>query len=773
SFGGASAVALGDADDPVLRAPPVDTAPGPEYADDTRIFQGIPGIERAENGRLWALWYAGGPDEPGEGPGNYVVLVTSGDDGRTWSAPKLVVDPPGPVRAYDPCLWHDPQGRLWLFWAQSYQWWDGRSGVWAIVTENSDQESPRWSPPRRLCDGIMMNKPTVLSSGEWLLPTAVWERKANANIPPALRHDLGERSGANVMVSTDQGATWTYRGQALVPNRVFDEHMIVERGDGSLRMLVRAAYGIGESFSPDRGATWSPGRRSEISHVNARFFIRRLSSGKLLLVTHNPPDTKTRSHLTARLSGDDGKTWQGGLMIDERPGVSYPDGVQSPDGAIYLIYDYQRTGDKQILMATFTEADVLAGEWSSTVARQRVVVNQATGVRGSKKVIDLALKPPVVNTSPGAEYSDEARDVNMVLGMDRTPGGRIWAGWISGGDSELGYFVAATSDDNGESWSRPRLVIDPADAPTGLPRRSLVGNFWTDPNGRLWLFFDQSMGFFDGRAGAWAITCDNPDADRPTWSPPRRIWHGATLNKPIVLDGGDWLMPISLWSRGMIRASTEKRRETFDPKSIPRDFKDRFRDLDDDRMAHVFASADGGQTWTRRGGVTFPRFNFDEHILVEVRDGRLWMLARTLDGIFESYSADQGRTWTPPRLRFPHIPARFFLRRLTSGRLLVVKHGRIDQRTPSRSHLTAFLSDDDGKTWQGGLMLDERTGVSYPDGFQAPDGMIYILYDRNRYTDAEILLARFREQDVLESQWSSPGSRQRMLVNQAKGERRQ
>src|SRR5439155_22120131 len=39
--------------------------------------------------------------------------------------------------------------------------------------------------------------------------------------------------------------------------------------------------------------------------------------------------------------------------------------------------------------------------------------------------------------------------------------------------------------------------------------------------------------------------------------------------------------------------------------------------------------------------------------------------------------------------------------------------------------------------------------VSYPDGIQAPDGTIHILYDWNRHTDAEILLAKFREEDVL------------------------
>jgi len=98
--------------DPALAPPPVLAPPGRKYADDTRRWQGIPGIERAANGRLWAVWYSGGDNE---GPENYVVLVTSDDDGKTWSGPRLVVDPPGNVRAFDPCLWHDPGGRLWLF----------------------------------------------------------------------------------------------------------------------------------------------------------------------------------------------------------------------------------------------------------------------------------------------------------------------------------------------------------------------------------------------------------------------------------------------------------------------------------------------------------------------------------------------------------------------------------------------------------------------------------------------------------------------------------
>ena len=62
-------------------------------------------------------------------------------------------------------------------------------------------------------------------------------------------------------------------------------------------------------------------------------------------------------------------------------------------------------------------------------------------------------------------------------------------------------------------------------------------------------------------------------------------------------------------------------------------------------------------------------------------------------------------------------------------------------------------------------MLDERTGISYPDGFQAPDGSIYISYDRNRATDGEILFAKFTEEDILARSVVNPGSRLKNLIS--------
>ncbi|TWU08642.1 BNR/Asp-box repeat protein [Symmachiella macrocystis] len=359
------------AEDPDFTAPAEYVGPPkPLHAATNRAFQGIPSMAVTPGGRLWATWYAS--KTPGEDANNYVVLSTSGDQGATWQE-VLVVDPDeeGPLRTFDPELWMAPDGKLRLVWAQSIGHDGTVAGVWFLETDEPESAQPTWEKPVRVTDGVMMCKPTVLTSGDWALPASTWRKTDNS---------------AKMVVSDDQGKTWSIRGGCNVPPKVraFDEHMFVERTDGSLWLLVRTRYGIGESVSTDGGATWPELTPSAIAHPSARFFISRLNSGNLLLVKHGPIDQPTgRSHLTAFLSTDDGKSWSNGFLLDERAGVSYPDGQQTPDGLIRIIYDYSRTGDRNILMATFREEDVAAGKPVSKDVKLRQVVSKASG--GMKK----------------------------------------------------------------------------------------------------------------------------------------------------------------------------------------------------------------------------------------------------------------------------------------------------------------------------------------------------------------------------------------------------
>jgi hypothetical protein len=358
----------GGSEQAFLVAPRYVAEPGPDNAATNRAFQGIPSLAVAPGGRLWAIWYAG--ITPAEDQNNYVVVSTSADGGVTWRE-VLVVDPDGegPVRAFDPELWLAPNGRLFAFWTQTIGYDGSVAGVWTMTTDSPDAAQPEWSKPRRLTDGVMMCKPLVLSTGEWALPASTW-RSTNRS--------------ARMVVSADQGRTWILRGACNVPKaaRQFDEHMFIERRDGSLWLLARTKYGIGESVSTDRGKTWPDLQPSALPHPSARFFITRLASGRLLLVKHGPLDQPTgRSHLTAFVSTDDGRTWGGGLLLDERNGVSYPDGQQAADGIIRIVYDFSRTDARQILLATFREEDVEAGRAVSGAVRLRQVINQASGGR--------------------------------------------------------------------------------------------------------------------------------------------------------------------------------------------------------------------------------------------------------------------------------------------------------------------------------------------------------------------------------------------------------
>ena len=64
--------------------------------------------------------------------------------------------------------------------------------------------------------------------------------------------------------------------------------------------------------------------------------------------------------------------------------------------------------------------------------------------------------------------------------------------------------------------------------------------------------------------------------------------------------------------------------------------------------------------------------------------------------------------------------------------------------------IMAYISQDDGKTWKGGLEIDGRADVSYPDAAQDENGNIYICYDFSRYGKRQICVAQVNEKDILD-----------------------
>ena len=344
------------------------------YADH-RVWQGIPGIVCTPGGREFISFYSGNTKET---YGNFAVLIMR-DKGESFSEPVAVAEKSGKYRCFDPVLWLDPLGRLWFIWNVM----PGEQ-VMASICNDPDADELIWGEEFCIGRGIMMNKPVVLSSGEWLFPIAIWKMDTFYELRKTeLRTD--DIAGSYVYKTSDNGESFVKMGCADIRDRTFDEHMVLEMDNGALMMLVRTKYGIGVSYSYDRGKTWSRGENSGFGGPNSRFHICRLRSGRVLMINH--VNYQKRDNLTVLLSKDGGKTFPYSLLLDERNEVSYPDAMECEDGYIYITYDRERgcfkksldeayACSREILTARITEEDIIAGRLVSEGSYLKKVANK-------------------------------------------------------------------------------------------------------------------------------------------------------------------------------------------------------------------------------------------------------------------------------------------------------------------------------------------------------------------------------------------------------------
>ena len=360
----------------------VNTTPGEEFQLSRRLWQGCPTILRTPKGRLYAGWYSGGTGEPA--PDNYNLLIRSDDDGWSWSSPVAVV-PSDMSREYiaiDIQLWLDPFKRMWMFIVQRYLGGTRRItdtdhlALWAAVCEDPDADELVWREPQYITNGFLRTQPTVLSNGDWVLCAYTWCTD---------RYQYCR--------SSDQGKSWVncLAGKKQTPD--FDETMILERKDGTLLMLARdIKRQLVKTESSDlAGSVWSDGTFTDLPNASSRFFLRRLKSGRVLLI-HNE-DHEFRRNLVAKLSEDDGRTWTYSLQIDdaETPerGISYPDAAESEDGRLFIIYDRGRNTFREILMAQITEADILNGSLCRHDSYLRRIISKAPCPADEKRYAEL------------------------------------------------------------------------------------------------------------------------------------------------------------------------------------------------------------------------------------------------------------------------------------------------------------------------------------------------------------------------------------------------
>jgi hypothetical protein len=167
-----------------------------------------------------------------------------------------------------------------------------------------------------------------------------------------------------------------------------------------------------------------------------------------------------------------------------------------------------------------------------------------------------------------------------------------------------------------------------------------------------------------------------------------------------------------------------------------------------ERGTYVYLrSGDRFKQFSRMRDEDYSLYDFDEHQFTLLKDGSLMSIARFRGGLRRAYSFDAGKSWTdfePVPGIGPSPSSKARIMKLESGRLLLLYNNAED-----RSHMTAALSDDDGRTWPYKVVIDPRPETSYPSACQIDDGTIVMAYDRSRYKDMDIFFCSFREEDIL------------------------
>jgi predicted neuraminidase len=152
--------------------------------------------------------------------------------------------------------------------------------------------------------------------------------------------------------SRDNGATWEIvrpPSPTAGPPIEAIQPSILTHADGRLQAIGRTRSGrLFETWSGDRGQTWSPVALTALPNPSAGTDAVTLRDGRHLLVYNHTPKGRTPLNIAVTR---DGKTWEAVHVLESDAGeYSYPAVIQTSDGLVHITYTWKRERIKHVVI---------------------------------------------------------------------------------------------------------------------------------------------------------------------------------------------------------------------------------------------------------------------------------------------------------------------------------------------------------------------------------------------------------------------------------------
>lgn len=310
-------------------------------ADFSDSYAREPIIAVMPDGSLVCIMTTGGPTEPHNE--NYVVIVRSEDEGKTWSKPEKLFD--------------NARRGVWvteIFTA-------GEAPMMVVHTYNAEvpykelqtfvsytyDNGKTWTAPVSMAphsSGLCIRKGFVLSNGDYFFPvyfTRIKDRFGDYKEWNEEGFWKGSYHSCAALVSSDGGKHYT-------PYGCFEKNLwepnAVELEDGHILMFMRDSnvsyMNMAESF--DYGRTWNHIGNTDMPNGNSKITVEKIN-GKVILVSNASATLgfDARTNLQIQISDDNCKTWREPIFVSSpEEHLFYPHiAVDYNKNLLYLAYE--------------------------------------------------------------------------------------------------------------------------------------------------------------------------------------------------------------------------------------------------------------------------------------------------------------------------------------------------------------------------------------------------------------------------------------------------